>query len=804
MSEFWNDNQLNLGINEQKDFLKEWPLYRLRNITLEEYTNLDKDTSFSYWLEAKTDNTGSIWGGSAFKFGIYKRKNLDSWAERDPVKTDGVFGWYSKYGNTANEAFKNIKRIVVNIAESSSSNRLNEIDSVDLGDAVKWKIAFLYNPERVIPIFKKEVLARACESKGLKNGKKTGLSELHKYLLNEKTANQTTLEFARQIWNQFNSENIYYVIDKFLRQAQTTNLKKQGFPKSYLDFEVKVSFGVGNVARIPWIVFLMNPHIVTNGIYPVYLYFKDVNQLVLSYGISETTKSNYSWESHQMKQSIEDWYVKQYNQKPDRYGASFIKAIYDLNDDLDTELIQNDLDEILEEYRNINLETPATLIEESEMMDNSTDMLPLNLILYGPPGTGKTYRLQNEYFEKFSVGESELTREQYLENLVSNLTWWQVLSIALLDLSSAKVLELFEHELIQAKSRLSNSSTVRQTIWGQLQSHTVFDCENVKVSVRTEPLLFSKSADSTWTLDTELLEDGFPEAKEYLERSKSFQLSGSKTIQNFEFVTFHQSFSYEDFVEGIKPIMNDESEELRYTIEDGIFKKLCLKAKANPQTRYAIFIDEINRGNISAIFGELITLIEADKRLGAANQLTVTLPYSKEEFGVPSNLFIFGTMNTADRSVEALDTALRRRFSFIEVMPDSSVLNGNTIREMDLQKVLDTINERVELLMDRDHTIGHSYFINVENTQDLAEAFNDKIIPLLQEYFYGDYGKIGLVIGEGFIERLDNRNVEFANFKYEAQSDYKIPTFKLKEIDENTIIPALNLLLNHKESIQES
>lgn len=187
---------------------------------------------------------------------------------------------------------------------------------------------------------------------------------------------------------------------------------------------------------------------------------------------------------------------------------------------------------------------------------------------------------------------------------------------------------------------------------------------------------------------------------------------------------------------------------------------------------YVLIIDEINRGNVSAIFGELITLLEDDKRKDSKNKETieVTLPYSKEKFSVPSNLYIIGTMNTADRSVEALDTALRRRFSFNELLPKPEVLKNRLIeKKIDLTKLLDKINKRIALLLDKDHTIGHSYFIDVNSLDDLKEVFKNKVIPLLEEYFYGDFGKIGLVLGGEFVEKLEDKNkIAFAdNFEYD-------------------------------------
>jgi 5-methylcytosine-specific restriction protein B len=218
-----------------------------------------------------------------------------------------------------------------------------------------------------------------------------------------------------------------------------------------------------------------------------------------------------------------------------------------------------------------------------------------------------------------------------------------------------------------------------------------------------------------------------------------------------EFVTFHQSFSYEEFVEGLKPV-TDEDGQISYEVLPGVFNKIAQRAALDPDNNYLLIIDEINRANISKVFGELITLLEDDKRLGQSNELTVTLPYSGRRFGVPSNLYVLGTMNTADRSIALLDIALRRRFTFLELMPNPSLLNP--IGRVNLSKLLERINERICILLDRDHQIGHSYFMDISSIDNLHFVWYHRIVPLLQEYFYNDNERLKAVIGDEFIRPL--------------------------------------------------
>ena len=273
-------------------------------------------------------------------------------------------------------------------------------------------------------------------------------------------------------------------------------------------------------------------------------------------------------------------------------------------------------------------------------------------------------------------------------------------------------------------------------------------------------------------------------------------------------VTFHQSFSYEEFVEGIKPIMNskEESDNIKYDIELGVFKKACERAvqlagyvdinsciqdsfenrdlkfkKAIDNKKTVLLcIDEINRGNVAAIFGDLISLIESDKRLGSKNEMTVKLPYSKEEFGVPANLLIVGTMNTADRSIQLLDTALRRRFKFEELLPQYEIIINDNAKT-----ILKNINNRIRCLLNKDNQIGHANFIHAKNNCEIFSIMINKVIPLLEEYFYNDTEKIRFVLNEdGNVER------SFYIEDKEAKEAYNI--YNKEGIDEDKSFYMLN------------
>ena len=487
----------------------------------------------------------------------------------------------------------------------------------------------------------------------------------------------------------------------------------------------------------------------------------------------------------------------------------------------------------LNEWQNENTEEPKEPGGEIGKNPSTKKMSGniMNLILYGPPGTGKTYHL-NMLTKEYSgnSGKKQIlsaetlngkqTREDWLrqEFLSSDPTWLSIIIGVLYLKTNATLTEIAEHEYIRIKKPMTNNKNIRNTIFTELTEHAAQNSEIVRTtSYDRPPFVFDQLPDKRWYLVNDWEEKCAenPKWRQHVELAKKWKAGPNQGApderseekpdhelhdQRFEFVTFHQAYGYEDFVEGIRPVIDKETENVKYEVVPGVFKRICQRAKSDPGQQYAIFIDEINRGNIASILGELITLLETDKRVTYREDgspepgkgMTLTLPYSGEQFGVPVNLDVYGTMNTADRSIALLDTALRRRFQFQELMPDASVIEsmvgdngsiedgeGGTI---DLCALLEAMNHRIRFLLSRDMTIGHSYFINVRNFSDLKNVLFSRIIPLLQEYFYDDWHRIQLVFRDVGPE---NQKIEPQIIRHEPLKEVEVIGFDHDEFEDS-------------------
>ncbi len=417
--------------------------------------------------------------------------------------------------------------------------------------------------------------------------------------------------------------------------------------------------------------------------------------------------------------------------------------------------------------------------------DNINNNIPLNQILYGPPGTGKTYHIIDKALEIF--GENLESRDEKKAKFDEYARKGQIVFATF---HQSYGYEEFVEGIKPIIDNDENSQEVKYDVKdGIFKELCDKSLKNYILSMQNEneidldKLIFEFAN----YINQDFLNKGneFPlenkvSIKKILLNSKdeyrSFLLGGSiKSPQRLtidiikrDYLNFKNKkiLSFKD----IKPKYDSQSDYHGNAIYYFMFyNKLKefeniqnekFKIKKEILKSYIIIIDEINRGNVSKIFGELITLIEPSKRIGAKEELKVILPYSGKEFGVPKNVYIIGTMNTADRSITSLDTALRRRFEFIEMMPDVSKLSMDC-EGINLQELLKAINTRIEYLLDREKTIGHAFFISVENLEDLKKVFKNKIIPLLQEYFYNDYALIDAVLNKNGMLEISVENKDY-------------------------------------------
>ena len=470
------------------------------------------------------------------------------------------------------------------------------------------------------------------------------------------------------------------------------------------------------------------------------------------------------------------------------------------------------------------LENKSLKLEKTNTI-KPTQKQALNQILYGSPGTGKTYNTINKAIEiidsdfyqqnredrealkerfeeykksgqiEFITFHQSFSYEEFVEGIKANTTDNQISY----DVEDGIFKELSERardnydSFIKDRNNSKNSTLDLEKILNDFANFVEEQDEfYFKDKVKIEKVYRAKNGDFKG-FSTGGSVKGQSLGKSIIKRDFENFLLG--TIESFKDIkpTYKSQSSYHGNAIYYFPLYEKIKEFYEKNKDDYIQKKEDIKLK-----NYILIIDEINRGNISKIFGELITLIEPSKRIGANEEIRLKLPYSGDDFGVPSNLYIIGTMNTADRSIALMDTALRRRFHFEEMMPNSSLLENLVVDGIKIDNLLETINKRVEYLYDRDHTIGHAYFMSLENLEtkedkkaELENIFRNKIIPLLQEYFYDDWEKVRLVLGDGFVEKIevksdifdeelikDSEYLEEEKFIYNIKKEFDFSKFK--------------------------
>jgi 5-methylcytosine-specific restriction protein B len=809
------------------EFLEAWPPERVRNITVEEYTNPDKDTAFIYWLEKKLDTLGSIWGGSAFKFGIYRRKDTETIAPSGGKVWGKEYAWLTKYGATEAEAFATIRDRILATIDAARAGDFAKIDDVDFSPAVKWKIAFHYQDRAhpvVFPIFKKEALFhhyKALVPTATLNA--TPYHEMYEKLVEANQHLGDPFAISKQLWDAFAAtQGDQADVGKLLtelalvvaayQESPVSGLIAGGKEPHYVQFRSPTWPPLLHYEFLRW---SEDKHVGAE------LHVEDSKLAGLG-PVLETAAATLPADTGQVtfrhpKRTTSRIEVRVPGGDPEAVAEAMRRLIEATRAKIDAWLSQQGIG---------NAKSAQSAASGHSAGGD------LNLILYGPPGTGKTYTTINKALEILdpaviaanpgTSAEARAALKQAFDKLASEgridfVTFHQSFSYedfieglrAENDEATGELRYKFEDGVFKRLcDRASTATTVvsdafkvgeNPRIWkisidgtgpsktrdyclshgearigwgevGDLRNTSIDDLDlgsNDKSSLRNfsqdmqpgDILLCIRS--NTQVLAVGVVQSDYtfeaaPPAAvhelyqhvlkvQWLRKDLAFSILPLNGNTRFTLKTVYElsRFSWADLVQALEAA----KQPLRVPPASGT-------ASAKPTTLpYVLIIDEINRGNISRIFGELITLIEPSKRRGAAEALTVRLPYSKKPFSVPQNLYLIGTMNTADRSLTALDNALRRRFKFEEMPPKPELLDEVTVDGVNIGEMLRVMNQRIEVLFDRDHCLGHTYLLplaKLENRtlEKLASIFRHEILPLLQEYFFEDWEKIAWVLND--------------------------------------------------------
>jgi 5-methylcytosine-specific restriction endonuclease McrBC GTP-binding regulatory subunit McrB len=841
----------------KETFLQEWPLSRIQKMRLDEYTNLDK-TSFCYWLEAKTTDLGSIWGGSAYKFGIYQRRDIATRITVDSRVSDGEYAWFVKYGATREQAFQTIKEIIISIITNAQNDTLENIDSIDLGDAYKWKIAFLYGNFNVVNIFKNESLVEAALSLGYKDSNRT-YSALNRFIISKKDANQDFFEYAKELWaktslatktkywlyapgeNANKWEEFYADSIMALGWDELGDLEqyasKKDINKKLQELDGETSSKKNNTTANYEFLHSMSPG--------DYIFVKKGATELLGYGI---VNSDYFFDDNRTSfKSCRkvDWKLK------GNWKVDFNLPIKTLTDITKYETEDPAYSKYHERLLGIMEGNTTMLQNEINVKDEFIDWMVANVS--GGNYFEKQFKSNRERFEN-EINEYEL---KYKESFNSEL-----FIVSTSNISSN--INLISDNLYNTSTSFSeyskNLATGRpKAILGEKNylkflNETYLNSKNMNNSSKANlpplnQILYGPPGTGK-TYNTVLEAAKIITGNEFINYDEALKAFNDNLGNQIEFITFHQNYSYEDFIQGLRPD-TDNGKDLSFEKKDGVFKRIAdralknLEASKNPakakidfdlvfheliqplnnvdveeieikmkkssffitevgeksiefrknigdsnhtlsintlrkmydkgendiilgglqpyynpilelllakgksqvitvsRKNYVIIIDEINRANISRVFGELITLIEEDKRSHGKIPMRVTLP-SGDPFIVPSNLYIIGTMNTADKSIALLDIALRRRFEFVPKYPDVE------LSEVYNKEILSALNKAILERKNHDFTIGHAYFMGEDYS--LVKTINSKVIPLLLEYFMNDEREVTAILKAAAID----------------------------------------------------
>lgn len=795
-------------VEERAAILKRFPLESWKDLPLEAYAlgQENSEENFCRWMEFKSPHLGSIRGGAARKLLIYKHKNKPGWYF-DPVYRNEQDAWQAIKGSFI-KAFQ--------LAESGDFESIDNLEPLRGGPALKLKVLHLYFPDDILPVNSKAhilhflSLLKITETKG-QDFEVIRLNRALLAALKEKPElkDWNTGEMMRFLYRWADPRDARRIIKiapgdnaQFwdeclrggyicvgwdnvgdLREFESKEVFRERFTKEYIEFYNHHKPTLTKKANELWTLRELEPGdlIVAN---------QGTSRIL---AVGEVIEQGYDWapKREEFKHLVQvKWDTSHAKEIENQKKWAFL-TVAQVSASLYQQIVNG----------KVELPPDPLLKEIQHAIERKGQV-----ILYGPPGTGKTYQarrfavwwlLTHEGHKNpeavlvnrdaFDAAERRLTTVQ-----VSGRVWWIVANpkswvwdnlfkngsveydygrlkrnYPLVQPGDLVIgYQASPDKRIVALAKVSRGLEAKGTEDPSIQlvpvarvkdGHTLDELQADPVLKNSEPLRFNNQG-TLFALT--------PEEADYLlarlaERNQELQdhLEVEDNFGPLTRLTFHPSYSYEDFIEGFKPVENAGG-TLVLRLEDGVLKRVCNEARANPGKKYLLLVDEINRANMAKVFGEIITLLEKDKR-----NLLVTLPQSKQSFTIPPNVYLLGTMNTADRSIKLLDAALRRRFAFLELMPEVDMLQGAKVGGLPLDDFLVELNRRIAQREGREKQIGHSYLLEngrpVDEVEELARRFRQEILPLLQEFCYDDYTTLAYYLGKKIVdEEAQSLNME--------------------------------------------
>ena len=936
------------------EFVKRFPKDQIQNLTIDEYVQGNNNNdSFCYWLEFKKIEgvrvSFGIGGGTSAKFGLYKSKKENEYIA-------GFDNTILK-GDALNDFFKKLIKCILDAIRLVDENRVEEIKNLEIPfrAIVLQKILAIYYPDKFLHIGSPNVILEIANALGINNVEVSKKNQIEVNYECKKLLDKTEPfkdwgyeKMSKFLWDQFNPEDTdseektgvkYWIYapgsnadmwDEFYakgiiglnwdRLGDISQYDSQdSIAKRLIELNINegsggskkndanANFEFANTMSKGDIIFVKRgrKELLGYGIVDSD-YFFDVKRLnykscrkviwklkgvwqvdhtlvlktltdITKYSTDNKLYDKYyqhlfglmgviSASKNYKKQFIE--WLNNNNTNDGGTKSSYLKALEKVSERVKYDIFTTDdlfkLNElyadVLREQKDDNsiyfdVQAPSygrkgfysaainkyiefiiqITTSKSTILNNNIMSASLNTILYGPPGTGKTYnsiskavsiivpdflftknrvdlrqeykRLENNNQIIFTTFHQSMSYEDFVEGIKPlppqlNESLKYEIQAGIFKIACARAAYLCHKQYNIDKGTISSNYTyddlyaafiqnIKAGIAiGQFPYYKTITGKEVEIfEINSQDSIRARARGSVAPHVAPLTQENIEKLYNKFKKVSNIEDLGavkeavgvSPRITEFYAVfrglkEFEKTFKPDSEIisESLNIDSTEDAEKLK-KFSAGIYNEAIINSGVRSEP-VVLIIDEINRGNVSQIFGELITLIETDKRFGNSESLEVMLPYSKTKFFVPPNLYILGTMNTADRSVEALDTALRRRFTFEEMLPNYEIQGLQySVFDFKASEILKVINRRIEKLLDKDHLIGHSYFMNTNSNELFIESMYKNILPLLQEYFYGDFGKIGLVLGGGFVKKVtpDQKADLFAAFDYDDINDFE-------------------------------